>query len=209
MKIYFTLALTIASLFAIACNQQDHTYAANKVADSTLLSNVFKTRALNLCKNAAAYAKSHAMNEQYFFFADLSAHSGLKRFVVVDMQQQKVITAGLVAHGAGGPYFADTARFSNVPNSYCSSVGRYKVGEKYPGRFGSAYKLYGLDKTNDKAYDRSVVLHAYDCVTDVTIYPAYTCNSLGCPMVSYTFLKTLSGYIDKSRKPILLWIVGK
>ena len=100
------------------------------------------------------------------------------------------------------------AVFSNTPNSLCSSLGKYKIGVKYNGRFGKAYKLHGLENTNNKAYERYIVLHGYDCVPDETLYPEYLCNSEGCPMVSYKFLDTLSGYIDNSKKPILLWIVG-
>ncbi|WP_153797693.1 murein L,D-transpeptidase catalytic domain-containing protein [Foetidibacter luteolus] len=157
---------------------------------------------------AATFVKQKGFNEDIVFIADLSVHSGLPRFAVVSLKQKSILHKGLVAHGCGSKLYATTASFSNTPNSYCSSLGKYKVGGKYTGRFSKSYKLHGLEKTNSNALKRFVVLHAYDCVPDEATYPLYLCNSQGCPMVSYAFLTTLSGYIDASKKPVLLWIVG-
>lgn len=147
-------------------------------------------------------------NNSVFFLVDMNIHSGKKRFFVVDMNTDSILAAGLVAHGACGMFFSATASFSNEPNYYCSSLGRYKIGNKYAGRFGPAYKLYGLDSSNSNAYKRNVVLHSYYEVPDKEIYPGRVCNSQGCPMVSKNFLKQLALYIDASKKPILLWIVN-
>jgi len=157
---------------------------------------------------AGNFVKQKQFNEDIVFIADLSVHSGLPRFAVVSLKEKKILFKGLVAHGCGNAWFATTASFSNIPNSNCSSVGRYRIGGKYDGRFSKSYKLHGLDKTNSNALERYVVLHAYDCVPDGPAYPMYICNSRGCPMVSYKFLKLLSACIDKSSKPMLLWIVG-
>ena len=74
------------------------------------------------------------------------------------------------------------------------------------GKFGLAYKLYGLDSTNSKAFERFVVLHAHSCVPNEEIDPEPLCQSWGCPTVSPEFLQELKKYIDASEKPILLWI---
>lgn len=173
-----------------------------------MLGERFHRRIDSTIRLAKAFTKTHGYNQEYVFIADLSLHSGFERFAVVDMKRDTIIRTGLVAHGAGGKYWTGKVRFSNVPNSWCSSPGRYRIGNKYDGQFGPAYKLHGLDSTNSHAYERFIVLHAYDCVSDKTIYPVILCNSEGCPMVSYKFLTYLSGYIDKSRKPLLLWIIG-
>lgn len=161
------------------------------------LKNEFPVNKLDsLIALASVFNHNNSLNEEIAFFADLSMHSGLPRFAVVDLRQKKILKRGLVAHGCGASLYAINASFSNKPNSNCSSLGKYKIGIKYKGRFGNAYKLHGLDKTNSNAYQRAVVLHAYGCVPDVASYPVYTCNSKGCPMVSYKFLATLSGYIE-------------
>ncbi|MGZ8558091.1 MAG: murein L,D-transpeptidase catalytic domain-containing protein [Chitinophagaceae bacterium] len=51
----------------------------------------------------------------------------------------------------------------------CTSLGKYIVDNSYIKRFGLAYKLYGLDKTNDKAFQRFVVLHAHECVPETMV----------------------------------------
>lgn len=154
------------------------------------------------------WLRSNNFNTAQVIIADLSMHSGLPRMVLMDVQTGKVLDSGMVAHGAGGDAFAATARFSNVPNSYCSSLGRYRIGGSYKGNFGKAYKLHGLDASNSKAFERLVVLHAYDCVPDTIPYPDMICNSLGCPMISYAFLNRLSKKIAASDKPMLLWIIN-
>jgi len=168
----------------------------------------FHQRIDSLIPIAKEFTKLNRYNQQTVFMVDLSMHSWLERFAVVDLKSNSVIHKGLVAHGAGGKYWSKKAVFSNVPNSLCSSPGKYKIGAKYNGRFGTAYKLHGLDDTNSKAFERFIVLHGYDCVPDDSLYPEYLCNSEGCPMVSYKFLDVLSTYIDKSTKPVLLWIIG-
>ena len=179
-------------------------FSANDSQKNEFLAN----RMDSLIKLASVYNHNNGLNEEIAFFADLSMHSGLPRFAVVDLKQHKILKRGLVAHGCGGSLYAVNASFSNKPNSNCSSLGKYKIGGKYKGQFGNAYKLHGLDKTNSNAYQRAVVLHAYGCVPDIASYPVYTCNSKGCPMVSYKFLATLAGYVDGSKKPLLLWIVN-
>lgn len=179
---------------------------SNKISDLNADVELIKIDAFS--KSAIQFCKQHNYNSSVFFLVDMSIHSGKKRFFVVDMNTDSVLAAGLVAHGACGIFFSATASFSNEPNFYCSSLGRYKIGNKYTGRFGTAYKLYGLDSSNSNAFKRNVVLHSYYEVPDNEIYPGRVCNSQGCPMVSKNFFKQLASYIDASKKPMLLWIVN-
>jgi hypothetical protein len=159
-------------------------------------------------RSAKQFCVQHRYNNTIFFLVDMQIHSGKKRFFVINMNNDSTIASGLVAHGVCGIFFSATASFSNVPNDGCSSLGRYKIGDKYTGRFGTSYKLYGLDSTNSNAFKRNIVLHSYYEIPDNEIYPAHVCNSLGCPMVSKKFFKTLSAIIDTSKKPVLLWIIN-
>lgn len=153
-----------------------------------------------------AFAAQNRYATDVAFLIDMTMPSGKKRFFVYDLQADTVVTAGLVAHGSCNQRFLKESRFSNTPNSGCTSTGKYKIGYAYNGNFGKAYKLFGLDSTNNKAFERFVVLHAYRCVPDEETFPQAICNSLGCPMVSPAFLNKLETIIDRSRKPILLWI---
>ncbi len=160
-------------------------------------------------KQAAAlrsYAAQKHFSTQYCFLIDMHLPSGKNRFFVYDLERDTTVLAGLVAHGSCNAPFANEASFNNTPRCGCSSIGKYKIGYAYKGRFSTSFKLFGIDSTNDNAFERNVVLHAYDCVPDHETYPYPICNSLGCPMVSYKFLNALSNIITRSKQPILLWI---
>jgi hypothetical protein len=154
------------------------------------------------------WLRNHHFNEKEVLVADLSLHSGLPRMLVLDLVSGKITDSGMVAHGSGGNSYAEEARFSNEPNSYCSSLGKYKVGAAYTGRFGLAFKLHGLETSNNNAFRRAVVLHGHACVPEASNFPDMICNSLGCPTVSLTFLKRLEKTIRASAKPMLLWILN-
>jgi hypothetical protein len=132
--------------------------------------------------------------------------SGQKRFFVYDLLEDTVLAAGLVTHGSGSDKGSADLYFSNTPNSNCTSLGKYKVGKPYTGKFGLAYKLYGLEASNSKAFERAVVLHAHACVPNDEVDPVTICESWGCPTVAPAFLNVLKGYIDHAEQPVLLWI---
>lgn len=152
------------------------------------------------------FALQNGLSSHYVFLIDMRLPSGKKRFFVYDFTKDSLIITGLVAHGSCNTSYMAEPAFSNALNSGCSSLGRFKVGGAYQGRFGKAFKLYGLDSSNANCYERAIVLHAYKHVPDVEVYPRPICNSLGCPMISYHFLETLSQLLKKERKPVLLWI---
>ncbi len=156
---------------------------------------------------AKTYLRAHSTyNQRYTILIDMHMNSGKKRMFVYDLDSMKVVSSGLVAHGSGSnTEYRDSLVFSNVPNSYCTSIGKYKIGASYIGNFGKSYKLHGLDATNNKAFERLVVLHRYSCVPDIE-QPYEICNSLGCPMVSENYFLELDKYIAASSKPLLLEI---
>ena len=150
--------------------------------------------------------KNPKYNNELVFLADLKIMSGKNRFFVYDLKQNKVTDQGLMAHGSGSETGIEgDLHFSNIPDSNTSSLGKYAIGHHYVGKFGKAYKLYGLDKTNDKAFERFIVLHHYEKVP-YEEQSSPICNSLGCPMVNETFFNRLEKLIDVSEKPILLYL---
>ena len=155
---------------------------------------------------AKGFVNEHGYNETYCFLLDMRLPSGKNRFFVYNLIRDSVEIAGLVTHGSGSDNGAEDLIFSNVKNSNCTSLGKYKIGNSYTGSFGLAYKLCGLDKTNSNAFDRFVVLHSHACVPNDEISPLPICVSLGCPTVSPAFLARLKKYLDESQQPVLLWI---
>lgn len=150
--------------------------------------------------------KNPKYNNQLVFVADLKIMSGKNRFFVYDLKENKIADQGLMSHGSGSETSIEgKLHFSNIPNSNTTSLGMYAIGKDYVGKFGKAYKLFGLDKTNDKAFERFIVLHHYEKVP-YEEQDSPICNSLGCPMVNEIFFGRLEKLIDASEKPILLYL---
>lgn len=154
---------------------------------------------------AASFLKKNGYNESVCFFIDMSLPSGQNRFFVYDMANDSIQRSGLVTHGRCNQLWLEGRKYSNVPGCGCTSLGKYKIGYSYNGSFGLAYKLYGLDKTNNNAFKRFVVLHAHECVPESEVQDDI-CQSDGCPTVSPGFLKELKAVMSGSSKPILLWV---
>jgi hypothetical protein len=152
-----------------------------------------------------AYAKQHKYNTEYGFIIHMGMKSGKKRFFVMDLNTMTIVKRGIVSHGRGAARFTLDKKYSNEKGSNCTSLGIYKIGKSYTGTFGASYKLHGLQESNKNAYERSIVLHTMRCIPDQEIdYPIF--QSEGCPSVSTQFLKEISTVINKSSKPVLLWI---
>jgi hypothetical protein len=152
------------------------------------------------------FAVRNNYSSRYIFLIDMKLPSGQNRFFIYDIGKDSVVEKGLVAHGSCNTSFLEKAEFSDSPGCGCSAEGKYKIGYAYNGRFGKAFKLYGLDRTNKSAFERYIVLHSYSCVPDQEVYPESICNSLGCAMVSPAFLKKAANYIEHSPRPVLLYI---
>lgn len=174
--------------------------------------NISKLDAWN--KEALHYCKENQFNEAYYFLLDFSIHSGKNRFFIYDFKKEEVLKSALVTHGAcdifeANPKAHEKAKFSNAVNSHCSSLGKYKIGKRDYSSWGInvKYWLHGLDTSNNKASERVVVLHSWSAVSDTEIHPVYSVLSWGCPAVSDNFMKHLDSVLQKSAKPVLLWIV--
>ncbi|MNY29109.1 hypothetical protein D3C86_1631320 [compost metagenome] len=67
--------------------------------------------------------------------------------------------------------------------------------------------MHGLEKSNDNAYKRVVVLHSYSPVPDHEIYPVTLFGqSAGCPVLADRVMRKLDQLLKKKSKPVLLWI---
>ena len=143
-------------------------------------------------------------NNELAFFIDMRIMSGKNRFIVYDLKNDKIVDQGLVAHGIGSEtQNNEELKFSNINSSFCTALGKYYIGKDYVGRFGKAYKLFGLDTTNSNAFERSIVLHKYDKVPYEEQNQSI-CHSLGCPMVNEIYYGRIEKLIDNSKRKIIL-----
>lgn len=151
------------------------------------------------------FIKNKKYNQELAIFINFRIPSNKFRFFIYDLKNNKILEKAIVAHGSGSVVKgSNDLVFSNTENSYQSSLGKYEIGSSYTGKFGKAYRLKGLDKTNSNALKRAIVLHPYYCISDVET-KELACLGLGCPMLSPNFFKVAEKYIDGSKKPIILY----
>ena len=204
--IVFTASVAFAVRAYYSAYKPGFKQAEPRVNGSSLTAEEF-ARLRMKASSIKKYCKANHYASNLCFLADMKMASGRKRFFVYDLHHDSILLSGLVAHGSCDNGFQINATFSNSVNSGCSCMGKFRIGKNsYNGNFGTAYKLYGLDSTNGKAYERGIVLHAYECVPDQEIYPSALCNSRGCPMVSFGFLQKLRPYIKNCTGPLLISI---
>ena len=107
-------------------------------------------------------------NARYWAVVDFNQNSTTKRFYVFDTQEKRVETY-YVAHGKGSEGATDDGMadvFSNEEGSESSSLGIYRTLDEYAGTHGRSMRLQGLEPTNSNAYERAVVLHRADYVSE-------------------------------------------
>jgi hypothetical protein len=199
--VVFTLASAAWYYSKLRNNNKEHKAATIREDDK--LKQILKEQAGSILP----YARKNNYNTNLCFLVNMQVASGSNRFFVYDLNKDSVTDAGLVTHGRCNKDWLSGRQYDNKIGCGCTSLGKYKIGKSYQGRFGLAYKLHGLDSTNSNAFKRFVVLHAHDCVPSEEVNPLPICQSDGCPTVSPAFLKKLASIIDASPKPILLCIV--
>lgn len=165
-------------------------------------------------EEAKEFCMKNQYNEDYYFLVDLSVHSGRNRFFIYDFATKKVLDKNLVTHGScdqfeENPDKWEKVKFDNRLDSHCSMKGKYKIGSRDYSSWGInvKYWLHGLESSNRNAEKRVVVLHSWNAVKNQEIYPRYSPLSWGCPAVSNEFMDKLDERIQKSKKPVLLWII--
>jgi len=173
--------------------------------DSKSQDTVKQSISVDKIEHVKNFIKGKKYNQELAIFINFRIPSNKFRFFIYDLKNNKILEKAIVAHGSGSVVKGtNELTFSNTENSYQSSLGKYEIASSYIGKFGKAYRLKGLDKTNSNALKRAIVLHPYYCISDVET-KELACLGLGCPMLSPNFFKVAEKYIDGSKKPIILY----
>lgn len=110
------------------------------------------------------YGKSRTVTlkrHRYALYMDFKKASTEKRLFLLDFETGAV-ESHLVTHGKGSGESNHATKFSNVKDSLKTSLGMYIAGEIYKGTYGTSMRMYGLEKSNDQAYVRDIVMHGAD-----------------------------------------------
>ena len=132
---------------------------------------------------------------------DFSKASNESRFYLLDTTSGRV-TRHLVAHGRGSDpeHTGFLQRFSNAPGSEATSAGGYVTSEYYPGRYGRAMRVRGLDYTNSNAESRAIVVHsAWYAEPQVAAMQGRLGRSEGCFALSYQSLQEVLARLGPGR----------
>lgn len=164
-------------------------------------------------KEALTFCEKNGYNTDFCILIDMSIHSGKYRMFIYDFKNKKVEKQALCAHGCGKDNKKSTGEqplFGNEEGSLLTSLGKYKIGIRSYSQWGINvhYKLHGLDTTNNNAFKRIIVLHSYNPVPSIEMYPLHLPMgwSFGCPVTDNTTMTLLDEKLKKASKPVLLWI---
>ena len=155
--------------------------------------------------DAALCAQDMGMTVDTLIVVDMSVPASGKRLWAFDMTTPtpRLVLNERVAHGAGSDRNGDGTpeKFSNTPDSHMTSLGLYRVAERYRGKNGWSRRLDGLfARFNGRARDRAVVMHPSNYVT-----ARHVGRSQGCPAVSQ---ETMDALERAGLSNAVLWIDG-
>jgi hypothetical protein len=162
---------------------------------------------------AITFCKQKSFNQDLCILIDMSLHSGRERFLIWDFKNDTVMHSFPVSHGCCNSLWSATftkssPSFSNLEGSHCSSLGKYKIGERGVSSWGIKvkYLLHGLDASNKNALSRQIVFHSWEEVPDHEVYPDGTPEGWGCPAISNSNMRVVDGLLRTAKEPVLMWI---
>ncbi len=160
-------------------------------------------------KKLQAYCRSHSLNPDVCILVDFSEYSGNERLYIYDLNNNSIKESGRVAHGIGKKGLFSKVSFSNVPESWESSLGRYKTGRMRTlnlPRFKNVpcIEVHGLDSSNSNAHRRGIVIHPGLLTSKKTLTPCEP-FSQGCFTVGNDTFEAIKLLTQESKKPILLY----
>lgn len=151
--------------------------------------------------------KGKISNQNVLTIADFTKPSSKKRLFILDIKNYKVLFNTYVSHGQGSGAAMATL-FSNVPESYQSSLGFYTTSTTYCGKNGFSLHLQGMESgINDKAEERAIVMHGAPYVSESFINSrGFLGRSWGCPAVPEQLSKPI---IEKIKNGSCLFIYSE
>jgi L,D-transpeptidase catalytic domain len=168
-------------------------YSRLNLAGAGLSENAFTLalKGLDYCREKGLAGRQHIIT-----VIDFTKPSTQKRLFVIDIARGKLLLQSLVAHGKNsGEKYA--SRFSDKKESHQSSLGLYVTLGTYTGKHGYSLRLKGCESgINSNAYNRDIVLHGADYVSESFIAArGFLGRSEGCPAVPEKLTKKIIDHI--------------
>ena len=205
MKLHLILIL----LFMASCGHTRITMDEESATTSKVLADKESHISKEECKKLRGYCLRKGFNPDVCILVDFSEYSGNERLYIYNLNENNIRESGRVAHGIGKKGLLSKASFSNVPESWESSLGKYKIGRlrtlNIP-KFNNVpcLEVHGLDPTNSNAYKRGIVIHPGLLTSRKTVTPCEP-FSQGCFTVGQETFEAIKSLTQHSSKPILLF----
>jgi len=196
--------LLFAMMFGLSSCKKEKTAPQPKVDP------YFATTLPQYGAEAKEYVAGRNLSQDYCILVDYSIRSGLPRVFLWSFAENKVIYKAHTMHGPGKGSTPENAVLSNVPGSNCSAPGHFKITLESGATLKHSFRLMGLDKENQTAYDRGIMLHG-GMLVDVNIekkvkyLPIDKLWCAGCVTTSDEEMYYLESFIKKQPKRMLLW----
>ena len=132
---------------------------------------------------------------------DFAKGSAEKRFYLLDTATGRV-SSHFVSHGRGSDpaHCGRLERFSNEYGSNATSAGAYVTGDYYHGKYGRSMKLKGLERRNNNAEGRAIVVHsAWYAEPEVISETGKLGRSEGCFAMSQRSLREVLARLGPGR----------
>ncbi len=157
-----------------------------------------------------AHIKLGQRSPEILGIIDYSRPSTAKRFWLFDLRQSRLLLEDLIAHGRNSGENS-AKRFSNSMGSLQSSLGLFRVGEKYQGKHGESLQLIGLEQGfNDQALARAIVLHSAPYVSKEFIYLHQRLGrSFGCPVVNPAVIEKVTSAFEDGEGLLFIFYPDK
>lgn len=145
--------------------------------------------------------KGRVLRRDRIAIADFALGSSQPRFHLVDLNTLNARTL-LVAHGSGSDpaHTGYLQHFSNEEGSNASSDGAFVTADYYVGKHGRSQRLIGLDASNNRAFERAIVVHgAWYANADMLTTHGKLGRSQGCFAVGEGALETVFSGLGEGR----------
>lgn len=197
----FLFVLTTCAIFLLI--NGSHLLSPNRISGNSHFPEM-ETRAAKALK----YAAKKGLSENYCLFLDYGIQSGKPRLFVWSFSENRVVYSAYAMHGPGKGSTDETPVFSNTPGSKCSSVGRFEVTMDRGKRNKSGLRLKGLDRSNNCAYGRGIMIHGsryVDANKWRKYIPLNAKSCQGCVTVSTRDMAYINRLVGKETEHLLLW----
>lgn len=157
-------------------------------------------------KAMKGYERISDRNSNKLVIIDYTKPSVEKRFYVLDLDKKKILYESLVSHSKNTGV-NEAIVFSDIPNSYQSSIGFFLTGSTYSGDFGYSLRLKGLENgINSNAERRKIVIHGASYVSEEFIEQnGFLGRTLGCPALP---LNNVTNIIDTIKDGVVIFVAG-